>query len=146
MEGSHPTLPIKSAFSSQHVWLFGAGPGLHTASITICARFIRSQERCSTYGDGFKSYGHRNICLKIHVTPKPEEFECWCMQTCVMCTCKQTVWKLLVCSVWKSLTFVLEVNTMFIKSSHLILLKRNIYFPRFGADFTNIMLRWLRCH
>lgn len=64
---SRPTLPIKTAFSSQHVWLFGAGPGLDTASIAVRAWFIRSQEHCSTYGDHFMNYGHRNTCLKKYM-------------------------------------------------------------------------------
>lgn len=62
---SRPTLPIKTAFSSQHVWLFDC-PGLDAASIAICTRFIRSQEHCSTYGDHFMNYGHRNTCFKIN--------------------------------------------------------------------------------
>lgn len=73
---SRPTLPIKTAFSSQHVWLFGAGPGLDTASIAICTRFIRSQEHCSTYGDHFMNYGHRNTCFKINAI-RAQTCSCW---------------------------------------------------------------------
>lgn len=85
---SRPTLPIKAAFSSQYVWLFGAGPGLDTASIAIWARFIRAQEHCSTYGDHFMNYGHRNICLKINAlraqtySCRSAEFDSWYKQTC----------------------------------------------------------------
>lgn len=128
-----PALPIKTAFSSQHVWLFDAGPGLDAASIAIRAWFIRSQEHCSACGDHFMNYGHRNMRLKNTCYTGSDAVMLIFRISAVIHVDVRHVYiqadslKPTVCLFWNSLTFVLEVNKMFNKSSRPILLKRNIF-------------------
>lgn len=102
---SGPSFPRKIAFSSQHVWMFVAGPGLDTASIAICARFIRSQEHCSTYGGHFMNYGHRNTCFKIHAIrarPIHVDHKNLSQDTCRFFHVYSDSSKITVCLLWNS--------------------------------------------